>query len=126
MLFPVNAISMVMETGFGWVRIGVTTYQHDIVIHADGTISKRKKKASKQLKAEYAHTPLSDSELDILERERPERVYIGTGQYGGLPLTPEAISLLEGYRSVIQPTPDVIRLIEDDTSRYLAILHVTC
>ena len=81
---------MRMETGFGWMRVGKTTYDHDIIIHVDGQVSKRKKKASKSLKGEYGHTPLSEHELDVLESEKPERVFIGTGNSGALPLTPGA------------------------------------
>jgi hypothetical protein len=97
-----------METGFGWIRVGETTYDHDIIIHADGGITKRKKKASKDLKGEYGHTPLSEHELDLLEGEKPERVYIGTGQYGALPLTPAARELLGEYDAVILPTPGLL------------------
>ncbi len=48
-----------MQTGFGFVEIDGVTYTHDVVIHTDGTISKREKKKSKGLKGEYGHTPLS-------------------------------------------------------------------
>jgi hypothetical protein len=117
---------MQMETGFGWIRVGGTTYDHDIVIHAGGEVTKRKKKASKSLKGEYGHTPLSERELGVLGDEKPERVYIGTGQYGSLPLTPEAKKILEEYRVVILPTPGILPLLEREKGRYVAILHVTC
>jgi len=117
---------MKMETGFGWIRIAKTTYEHDIIIHADGEVTKRKKKASKGLKGEYGHTPLSEFELDLLEGEKPERVFIGTGQYGSLPLTPGARQLLGDYETAILPTPEVLPLVEDEKRRYVAILHVTC
>jgi hypothetical protein len=117
---------MGMETGFGWIRLGTVTYDHDIVIHADGKVSKRKKKASKGLKGEYGHTPLSEHELDILEAEKPKRVFIGTGQSGALPLTPAALQLLEKYHVVILPTPEVLPLVEAEKRPYVAILHVTC
>ena len=117
---------MAMATGFGWVRIGKTTYDTDIVIHLDGEVTKRKKKGSKGLKGEYGHTPLSEHELDILEGEKPERVFIGTGQYGSLPLTPAAKRLLEGFHAVILPTPEVLPLLEGEKRPYVAILHVTC
>ena len=43
-----------MHSGFGFVEIDGVTYTHDIVIHTDGTISKRKKKKSKELKVNMA------------------------------------------------------------------------
>ena len=115
-----------MKTGFGWIEAGSTRYEHDIVIHTDGTVSKRRKKLSKPRKGEYGHTPLSAGELDFLEKERPEVVYIGTGQYGDLPLTPDAVALLEAYAPVVGPTPEILRLLEEEQRKYAAVLHVTC
>jgi len=117
---------MKMETGFGWVRIGKDTYDYDIIIHANGKVSKRRKKASKGLTGEYGHTPLSEFELDLLEEEKPERVFIGTGSYGALPLTPKALRLLEEHHAVILPTPEVLLRMEAEKRPYVAILHVTC
>ncbi len=78
-----------VKTGFGWIETGGKRYLHDIVIHTDGSITKRKKKLSKTLKEEYGHTPLSGEELVDLLREKPAVVYFGTGQYGSLSLTPD-------------------------------------
>jgi hypothetical protein len=117
---------MKMETGFGWVRVGTETYDHDLIIHTDGRISKRKKKASKGLKGEYGHTPLSEHELGLLEDEKPRRVFVGTGHSGALPLTPGAKEILGKYHAVILPTPEVLTLLEAEDTPYLAILHVTC
>ena len=99
---------MTMEAGFGWIRVGKTTYDHDVIIHVDGQVSKRKKKASKSLKGEYGHTPLLEHELDVLAREKPERVFIGTGNSGALPLTPGPRKILEEYHAVILPIPAVL------------------
>ena len=115
-----------MKTGFGWIETGGMRYDHDIVIHTDGSISKRKKKLSKPKKEHYGHTPLSGEELADLLRERPGVVYIGTGQYGDLPLTPDAAGLLAPFVSVIKPTPEILTLIEQEKQSYVAILHVTC
>ena len=79
-----------MKSQFGWIEIDNVRYDHDVIIHADRSVTKRSKKKSKELKSTYGHTPLSDYELEFLEREKPEIVYIGTGQYGDLPLTPDA------------------------------------
>jgi len=115
-----------MKTAFGWVEIHGKRYDHDVVIHADGSISKRKKKVSKAFRAEYGHTPLSGGELTFLAEERPEIVYIGTGQYGDLPLTRDAESLLEAFTTVLKPTPEVLPLLGKEKRRYCAVLHVTC
>ncbi len=115
-----------MKTEFGWIETGGIRYDHDIVIHADGSISKRKKKLSKPRKEHYGHTPLSAEELEELLKEQPAVVYIGTGQYGDLPLTPDAIWLLAPFVSVIKPTPEILPLIGQEQQRYVAVLHVTC
>ena len=115
-----------MKTGFGWIEIGSTRYDHDVVIHTDGSVSKRRKTLSKPLKGEYGHTPLSAEELGFLETEHPKAVYIGTGQYGDLPLTPDAVALLEAYGPVVKPTPDILPLLRQERRKYAAVLHVTC
>ena len=115
-----------MQTGFGWIEIDGDRYEHDIVIHTDHTVTKRQKKLSKPFKGSYGHTPLSGEELAFLEREKPKVVYIGTGQYGDLPLTPEAQVVLAGYKTVIKPTPEILQDLATKTRRFTAILHVTC
>jgi len=115
-----------VKTGFGWIETGGKRYPHDIVIHTDGSITKRKKKLSKSFREEYGHTPLSGEELGDLLLEKPAVVYIGTGQYGSLPLTPNVTGLLAPFVSVVKPTPEVLPLLKQDRARFVAILHVTC
>ncbi|HEX3002213.1 MAG TPA: hypothetical protein VHN82_07590 [Methanoregula sp.] len=115
-----------MRSEFGWVEIGGTRYEHDVIIHTDGRVSKRKKILSKPWASEFGHTPLSAEELAFLEDEQPEVVYVGTGQYGDLPVTPDAAKLLAGYKHVVRPVPDVLPLIEKERRTYVALIHVTC
>jgi hypothetical protein len=115
-----------MKTGFGWIVIGGTRYGHDIVIHTDGKVTTRTKKISKPARDKYGHTPLAADELAFLENESPAVVYIGTGQYGDLPLTPGTIALLKAYEPVVKPTPDLLPLLEQEQRPYTAVLHVTC
>jgi len=67
-----------MKSEFGWIEIDKVRYDHDVIIHRDGSVTKRSKKRSKELKSTFGHTPLSDLELDVLRKEKPEIVYIGT------------------------------------------------
>ena len=115
-----------LKTGFGWIEIGGTRYEHDVVIHADGRVSKRKKKVSKTFRDQYGHTPLSKEELGFLEMEGPEVVYIGTGQYGDLPVMPEAEARISSFHHVMMPTPEILAEIKGEKRRYVAVLHVTC
>jgi hypothetical protein len=115
-----------MKTAFGWIKIGNETYDHDVIIHTDGSITRRSKKPSRHLKDTHGHTPLSSDELGFLVDEHPEVVFVGRGQYGDLPLTPDAKELLSAYHPIIRSTPDLIRSIETEKRRFVAILHVTC
>jgi hypothetical protein len=98
----------------------------DVIIHSDGKITKREKKKSKELKSIYGHTPLSELELDFLSEEKFEVLYVGTGHEAALPITPEAKQILERFNTKILPTPEVIRLIEKEQRKFVAIIHVTC
>ena len=114
------------KTKFGWVEIRHVRYDHDVIVHRHGPVEKRSKKKSKNLKEQYGHTPLAVHELAFLEDEQPDVVYIGTGQYGDLPITGEAQKILEEYETVARPTPEVLELMEKERRPYAAVLHVTC
>jgi hypothetical protein len=59
-----------VKTAFGWIKIGNETYDHDMIIHTDGSITRRsKKKTKKHLKDTYGHTPPSSDELGFLVDE---------------------------------------------------------
>ena len=101
-------------------------YEDDIILHVDGTITKRQKKKSKDLKPTYGHTPLSERELEFLEEEKPDVVYIGNGHQAALPITPEALVVLKEYETVILPTPDIVDKIDKEDRKFVAVIHVTC
>jgi hypothetical protein len=119
-------MSVYMKSEFGWIEIDNVRYDYDVIIHADGSVTKRSKKKSRDLKSTYGHTPLSDHELKFLEQEKPEIVYIGTGQSGSLPLTPDAKNALSQFKTVIRPTPDILSMLRQEYRSYIAIIHVTC
>jgi hypothetical protein len=113
-------------TGFGGVKLFGDKYTKDVIVHVDGSVSKRKKKKSKELKPQYGHIPLSEKELDFLAAEKPELVYIGLGYDGALPVTEEAKNILGNYQTVIATTPEVVGKLADEERDYVAIIHVTC
>jgi len=115
-----------MKSEFGWIEIDQVRYEHDVIIHRDGSVTKRSKKKSKELKSTYGHTPLSNQELEVLKKEKPEIVYIGTGQYGDLPITPEAERELRRFETVIRPTPEILDMLKKERRSFIAIIHVTC
>ena len=97
-----------LKAKFGWIKVNGKKYEKDIVIHSDGSITKREKKKSKDLKPEYGHTPLSERELEFLKQEKFEALYIGAGHQAALPITQQAKEILDKYKAIVLPTPEVI------------------
>ncbi len=114
------------DSEFGWVEVNGARYDYDVVIHSDGTVTKRKKKKSKRLKPKYGHIPLSRRELGFLSKEKFDALYIGTGHIPSLPITPKACKTLEKYGAVIMSTPEVIDRINEEQGKFAAIIHSTC
>ena len=115
-----------VKSKFGWIKVNGDKYEKDIVIHSDGSITKREKKKSKDLKLDYGHTPLSERELEFLTQERFDALYVGTGHDAALPITPQALEILKKYDATILPTPEVIGKIEQEKRKFVALIHVTC
>ncbi len=109
---------------FGSIRIDGQTFDHDVVLRK-GKICERKKKPSKPYKELFGHTPLSAAE-DI--PWTCDRLVIGTGAYGHLPVMHEVREEAErrGVELVIMPTREAIDELNLGKPRTNAILHVTC
>ena len=109
---------------FGSITIDGVTYEHDVVIDR-GEVGKRKKKASKQFREEYGHTPLS-AEENIPWKCR--RLIVGTGANGALPVM-EAVKLAAERRKIellVLPTTEAIEVLQKGIAGTNAVLHVTC
>ncbi len=109
---------------FGSIRIDGVTYDYDLVIDR-GEIRKRKKRASKQYRAAYGHTPLSINE-DIPWRCR--RLMVGTGAQGALPVMDEVLqeAKLRRIELLSVPTEEAIAILNRGGKGTNAILHLTC
>ncbi|MCV2393695.1 hypothetical protein OEB99_05180 [Actinotalea sp. M2MS4P-6] len=111
--------------GFGEIEIDGQVYPHDVVIDA-GVVRRRSKKASKPLRAQYGHTPLSPAE------GLPwggTTLIVGTGVDGALPIVPEVVdeAARRGVRVVAVPTEEACRLLDGlEDPAVNAVLHVTC
>ena len=109
---------------FGSIQIDGVVYEHDVLIDR-GKVSKRKKKPSKKFRDEFGHTPLS------LEEQIPwkcNRMVIGTGAYGRLPVM-EEVKQEAKRRNVdllILSTSEAIDLLKEEPEETNSILHVTC
>lgn len=115
-----------VKDSFGSIKIFGKTYKKDIIIHVNGSIIKRNKKKSRDLKPLYGHTPLSEKELDFLYEEKPEIVYVGIGYESALPITAEAQKILGEYKTFVIPTLEIVEKIEGEKRKFAAIIHVTC
>ncbi len=109
---------------FGSIQIDGVIYEHDLVIDR-GEIRKRRKRASKEYRAAYGHTPLSIKE-DIPWHCR--RLVVGTGAQGALPVMDEVLQ--EAKRRKVEllslPTAEAIAVLNGGGKATNAILHVTC
>ena len=112
------------EYSFGSIRIDDVAYDRDVVVDR-GEVRRRKKGPSKQLRAEYGHTPLSAAE-DIPWRCR--RLVIGTGDSGSLPVLPEVEeeARLRDVDLVIVTTAEAIGVLNEGMKDTNAVLHLTC
>ncbi|WP_019177840.1 MTH938/NDUFAF3 family protein [Methanomassiliicoccus luminyensis] len=111
---------------FGWVRVGGRKYVKDVIVHVDGSVTERPTELSLDYRSDYFHTPLSERELGFLDGERPEVVIVGAGYKSMMPLTPQAKAVLERYDLVVRSTSDAIEIMNRESRRFVAILHLTC
>jgi hypothetical protein len=111
------------DFSFGSIRIDGVTYNYDVVIDR-GEIRKRKKKASKQYRDAFGHTPLSVGEKIPW---KCRRLVIGTGE-GALPVMPEVQreAKRRKVKLVVVPTAEAIKALQAEPAGSNAILHVTC
>jgi len=120
---------VIEETGFGYIVVDGVKYTHDVVVHVDGKVTKRKNVLSKPYK-KGLHTPLAPPELEEILDENPEVVVIGSGQYGALPILEETVKLLEekNVKYIIEKTPKAIEEYNklSKEKRVVGIFHVTC
>ena len=109
---------------FGTIRLNGVTYDRDVLIDR-GTVRRRQKKASKQFRDGFGHTPLS------LREEIPwqcERLVVGTGALGALPVMVEVEmeAARRGVQLVALPTLEAIDYLRREVGDTNAILHLTC
>jgi len=110
---------------FGEIEVEGKHYDYDLVIER-GEIRKRSKKPSKAYREAYGHTPLSADESIPWHGKK---LFVGTGLYGKLPMTPERFAAAEekGIEVIARPTPELCERLRDlKPSDVNAILHVTC
>jgi hypothetical protein len=111
--------------GFGAVEIDGQRYERDVVVEG-GRVGRRHKRASRPLRDQYGHTPLSLLEPIPWDCHR---LIVGTGADGALPIADDVRAEAErrGVELVEVPTREACRLLSTaDPADTAAILHLTC
>ena len=114
------------DTGFGYITIKGSKIKHDIVIRLSGEIKKRKKKLSK---AVYGTSHMiSLEEAKYLYQDGAERLIIGSGQYGLVELSQEAVDYFKKKKCGVdlQPTPEAVESWNKAKGNIIGLFHVTC
>ena len=97
------------NTSFGSITVNQKMIDHDIVLCWNSDVKRRKKKLSKQVHG-TSHI-LSREEAKQIYRKGTEKIIIGSGQYGALKLSEEAVQYFKkkGCPVTILPTPEAIK-----------------
>jgi len=87
---------------FGSIKIDGKAYEKDVVLDQGG-LRKRKKKPSREYRDQFGHTPVSLKEAIPW---RCQRLLIGTGMHGRLPVMDEVLAEAQrrGVEIVVCPT----------------------
>ncbi len=120
------AVAKRYEAAHGWFSIDGNRFTHDVVVHSDGLVERRRVELSQAYRGEYFHTPLSERELDFIDEERPEVLIVGAGFKGMMQLTPIAQKRLKGIPVITLTTDKAIEMMNQERRRFAAILHLTC
>lgn len=110
---------------FGVLVVDGQRFESDVVIEA-GRVRRRDKRPSKRYRAGFGHTPLSADEYIPWATDR---LVIGTGAHGRLPVMAEVSKAAKGrgVELTVLPTAEACSLLRSiDAEDVYAILHVTC
>ncbi len=113
------------EFSFGAIQIDGVRYADDLVIER-GHVFIRDKASSRKYRAQFCHTPLS---IDEWIPWNCERLIVGTGVDGKLPVLPEVVAeaTRRGVELCLLPTERAVEELQKTApSLTNAILHLTC
>jgi hypothetical protein len=122
---PVAKAPEIVYEKFGEIAVDGEVYKKDIVIE-DGKVRKRKKGPSRDQKAKYGHTPLTEKEAIPWDCKT---LVIGTGMYGRLPVVPafKEEARKRGVKLVILKMKEAVEyFVENYGPDVNAIFHITC
>ena len=114
------------QTTFGSITIEKVVFEHDVIIRQNGQVEKRKKKLSKAIYG-TSHV-LSLPEAKYVYEKGVKRLIIGTGQYGNVRLSDEAVDYFKSKECEVDlyPTPEAIQVWNEARGSAIGLFHVTC
>jgi hypothetical protein len=120
----------IIGTRFGGITLNQggnsVEYQHDVLVGLDGKVRKRKKKLSKQVYG-TSHT-VSLAEAEHIHEDGSEWLLVGTGMFGMLKLSDEAVDFFrdKGVQVQLQPTPKATLRWNEMPGKVIGLFHVAC
>ena len=117
-----SALPIIDDTGFGWISVDNTRYNHDIIIFTDGKIRNR----YQDFKGD-SHT-LSREEAEKVIGKGAETLVVGTGQSGVLSIPEETKQFLSKLKIklIAEQIPKAIKTYNTITGKKCALFHTTC
>jgi len=116
------------KTVFGSITVEGTVFEHDVIIRPDGQVKKRKKKLSKAVYGTSHIISVQEAEYVWEQGAEPDRLIVGSGQYGNVALSPEAAVYFKrkGCPVEVLPTPAMIDVWNEAKGSAMGLFHVTC
>ena len=119
--------AIIDSTRFGSITVDGNKFDHDIIISLNGTVTKRKKKLSKEV---YGTSHIvSLREAEFIYEEGAEQIIVGSGQYGALKLSEEAAGFFKDKNCIVELHPSPYAGEKWNTlqeKNCLGLFHVTC
>jgi hypothetical protein len=114
------------NTSFGSITIEGLIFDHDVFIHLNGEIKKRKKKLSKKHFG-TSHI-ISLEEASHIYEVGAEKILIGSGQTGMVRLSDEASDFFvqKNCDVFIIPTGSAVEKWNKETGSLIGLFHITC
>lgn len=112
-------------TEFGKIVVDNKTYDYDIVIDANGIVSKRSQTSERWY---GTHHVICTEEIKDLLSSKPQVLIIGLGQYKACRLEQGVERECEKYgtKLIAEPTPKAIKIYNETEARKAGLFHVTC
>lgn len=113
------------ETEFGKIVVDGKTYDHDIVIDANGIVARRSRTSERWY---GTHHVICTEEIKNLLLTKPQVLIIGLGQYKACRLEQgvERECSKYGTKLIAEATPKAIKIFNEAEARKAGLFHVTC